>query len=69
MPQYDDVKQLTEALPVIEKMVADGKTPSGKVLSKDDIDYYSLISLTRNMHCRSFSRSSACRRTSPSTAG
>jgi cyclase len=43
MPQYDDVKQLTQALPVIEKMVADGKSPSGKVLSKDDVDYYSLI--------------------------
>lgn len=43
MPQYDDVKQISEALPVIEKMVADGKTPSGKVLTKDDLDYYSLI--------------------------
>ena len=43
IPQYDDVKQITEALPVIEKMVTEGKTPSGKALSKDDLDYYSLM--------------------------
>lgn len=43
LPQYDDVKQISQALPVIEKMIAEGKTPSGKVLSKEDIDYYSLM--------------------------
>ncbi len=43
IPQYDDVKQISEALPVIEKMVADGKTPNGKALSKEDLDYYSLL--------------------------
>lgn len=43
MPQYDDVKQLTEAIPFIEKMVADGKTPSSKPLSNDDLEYYELV--------------------------
>jgi cyclase len=43
LPQYDDVKQITEVLPVIEKMVADGKSPTGKALSKQDLDYYSLL--------------------------
>jgi glyoxylase-like metal-dependent hydrolase (beta-lactamase superfamily II) len=42
-PTYDDVKQLTAALPVIEKMVAEGKTPSGKTLSSEDLQYYSLV--------------------------
>ena len=43
LPQYDDVKQISEALPVVEKMVAEGKSPNGKVLSKEDLDYYSLL--------------------------
>jgi len=43
IPQYDDVKQLTEGIPIIEKMVAEGKLPNGKVLSKDQLDYFSLM--------------------------
>jgi glyoxylase-like metal-dependent hydrolase (beta-lactamase superfamily II) len=43
IPQYDDVKQLTEAIPFLEKMVADGKRPNGKPLSNDDLEYYKLV--------------------------
>jgi glyoxylase-like metal-dependent hydrolase (beta-lactamase superfamily II) len=42
-PQYDDVKQLTAGIPVIEKMVEEGKTPSGKQLSPEDVEYYKLV--------------------------
>jgi cyclase len=37
------VKQLTEGIPVLETIVAEGKLPNGKALSKDDLQYYSLM--------------------------
>ncbi len=43
IPQYDDVKQITEALPIVEKIVAEGKLPNGKPLSAEDAEYYKLL--------------------------